>query len=146
MLRTLLALIFVASGVTACGGPAANNTAEGVERACTPPRSHWLQQGPLDVGLTAPVNRLSVDRNSAIYWNGQPSSLSRVSQYLSVVATMRPRPFTFLETEMGTPCALIERVRDEMERRLNCRGEGSCAEGIWKVWQETPIPPGTPPS
>lgn len=92
------------------------------------------------------VNRLSVDRNGAIYWNGRPSSLVRVSEYLTIVAGMNPQPFTFLETEMGTPCGLVETVRDEMERRLQCQDGGPCAEGIWLVWRHTPVPPGTPPS
>jgi hypothetical protein len=146
MRRTLAFLILMAVGVAACSGPATDNAVESAERACTPPRSHWMRQAALDAGLTPPTNRLSVDRNGAIYWNGRPSTLSRVSASLSVVATMNPRPNTFLETEMGTPCALVERVRDEMERRLNCRDAGRCAEGIWKVWQETPSPPGAPVS
>ncbi len=70
-----------------------------------------------------------------------------MSHYLAIVDGMSPEPVTLLETEMGAPCALVERVRDEMERRLHCSGfRGLCAEGIWKVWQETPLPPGTPPS
>lgn len=59
---------------------------------------------------------------------------------------MNPLPIVFLETETGTPCALIEAIRDELDRRLRCRDEGRCAEGIWRVWQDMPLPPGTPPS
>jgi hypothetical protein len=146
MWRTLVALLVVVCGVAACGGAPTDNVAERVDRACTPPRSHWIPRGPLDAGMNAPVNFLSVDRNGAIYWNGRPTSLPQVSEYLALIATMNPLPATFLETETGAPCALVERVRDEMERRLNCRGAGLCAEGIWRVWQETPIPPGTPAS
>jgi len=135
----------LAFALGACG-TASRNDSEPSGRACTPPRSYWLRQFPLDAGLAPPINHLSLDRNGAIYWNGQPSSLSAVSRNLAIVATLNPEPTTFLETEMGTPCALVERVRDEMDRRLECRNHGPCAEGIWKVWQETPIPPGTPPS
>jgi len=81
-----------------------------------------------------------------IYWNGQATTFPRLSHYLDIVATMNPRPHTFLETEMGAPCALLDRIRDEMDRRLQCRSEGFCAEGIWTVWEHTPLPLGTPPS
>jgi len=146
-MRQLLALtIILVGGIAACSGPAANNAIESSAQACTPPRAHWTRQAALDAGLTPPINYLSVDRNGAIYWNGQPSNVAHVSEFLAVVATMNPRPHTFLETEMGAPCALVERVRDEMDRRLNCRAGGQCAEGIWRVWQQTRIPAGTPPS
>jgi hypothetical protein len=146
MRRTFILLIVTAFGLAACGGAATDKSAERADRACTPPRAHWLRQASLGAGLGPGLNHVSVDRNGAIYVNGHPSSLSRMSAFLSDVAPLNPRPFTFLETEMGAPCALVERVRDEMERRLDCRGEGSCAEGIWTVWDETPSPPGTPPS
>lgn len=146
MQRNLIAFIAMASGLAACGGTATNNTTASLARACTPPRSHWLPQGPLNVGVSAPTNRISLDRNAAIYWNGQPTTLPRLQEYLSLIATLEPEPVTFLDTEMGTPCALVEGVRDEMDRRLHCGAEGLCAEGVWKVWQATPIPPGTPPS
>jgi hypothetical protein len=81
-----------------------------------------------------------------IYWNGRRTTFSDVTRDLSIIATMNPRPTAFLEMEMGTPCALVERVRDEMERHLQCRNGGRCAEGVWKLWQESPIPLGTPPS
>jgi hypothetical protein len=140
-----IAVAFCTVGVVACGKPAASNTAETAERACSPPRSHWLRPGPVD-GVGVLINRLAINRYGAIYWNGEATELSRVSEYLSVVATMNPEPVTFLETEMGAPCALVERLRDEMERRQHCRNGGRCAEGIWMVWQHTPLPPGTPPS
>jgi hypothetical protein len=146
MRRTLTLLTLSAFGVAACGNHPTNLPADNAERACTPPRAHWLPQASLGAGLDPGRNHISVDRNGAIYLNGKPRSLAVVSEYLSLVATMRPRPYTFLETEMGAPCALVERVRDEMERRLNCRDGGECAEGIWTVWKETPAPAGTPPS
>jgi len=105
-----------------------------------------MRQAALDAGLSPGINHLSVDREGSLYWNGKPQSLTRMSETLAVIATLNPRPHTFLETEMGAPCGVVERVRDEMESRLNCRHDGSCAEGIWKVWQETPNPPHTPPS
>ena len=90
--------------------------------------------------------RLSLDQHGVIHWEGHVRSFAQLSHYLGIVATMTPTPHVFLETEMGAPCAVLERVRDEMDRRLQCRTEHSCAEGIWTVWEATPIPPGTPVS
>lgn len=135
------------SGLAACGDVGANNTVAIAEaKACTPPRSHWMRPVPLDAGLSPPINRISLDSQGMIYWNGQATTFPRLSHYLDIVAAMNPRPHTFLETEMGAPCALLDRIRDEMDRRLQCRTQGSCAEGIWTVWEHTPLPPGTPPS
>jgi hypothetical protein len=145
MRRAHFILIVLVTGLAACGGNVATNRgAESAVRACTPPRTYWLPPGPLGSGLV--MNHLSIDHRGAIYWNGQPASLSRVSYYLTIVDGMSPEPLTFLETEMGAPCALVDRVRDEMDRRLHCRASYRCGEGIWKVWQETPLPPGTPPT
>lgn len=138
-----LAFVLIACGAASCRQAAPN--AEVVARACTPPRAHWMPQGNFD-GLMPPILRLSMDRNGAIHWNGRVTSLSQLSGYLATIHTMRPEPIVFLETEMGAPCAAVEAVRDEMERRMHCSDHGTCAEGIWTVWQATPTPPGTPPS
>jgi hypothetical protein len=144
MMRALITISFVGLALAACHDAAPGDVAQAAERACTPPRAHWVRQASLDAGLGPPINHLSLDRNGRVYWNGRLTSMDEVSRYLSLVTTLNPEPFTFLETEMGTPCALVERVRDEMDRRLRCGDGGVCAEGIWKVWQETPTPPGTP--
>ncbi|HTU11769.1 MAG TPA: hypothetical protein VMG08_12830 [Allosphingosinicella sp.] len=141
----LLALAVVLPGLAACSKPEANNALEMSALACTPPRANWMRQGNFD-GLMPPINRLSLDRNGAIHWNGRVIAMRQLSEYLGIVHGMNPEPIVFLETEMGAPCARLEAIRDEMERRMECSNFGSCAEGIWHVWQATPTPPGTPPS
>lgn len=75
--RLIVLLPAVVSGLAACGGGAstgnagAGNVAQASARACTPPRAHWLPPGPLDAGLSPPINRLALDRNGLIFWNGQ---------------------------------------------------------------------------
>ena len=140
------AVAAMAVGLAACSGSTTKNATETVARACSPPRPAWLAHGPLDAGLMPPAMRVSLDRNGAIYWNGHRTTLPRLREYLSIIVTMEPQPVTFLDTEMGTPCALVDQVREEMERHLHCAAHGFCAEGIWEVWEETPIPPGTPVS
>jgi hypothetical protein len=97
-------------------------------------------------GLTPPINRLSLDRNGVIHWNGRQTNLRQLSEYLRIVHGMNPEPIVFLDTEMGAPCALLETIRDEMDRRLECGPNRTCAEGIWAVWEAMPTQPGTPPS
>jgi hypothetical protein len=148
MMRRPGAAVLLGLAVAACGSrndPAPVNAMQ-TARACTPPRSYWLQPVQLDGGLSAPTARLSLDQHGVIHWEGHVTTFARLSQNLGIVATMNPRPNVFLETEAGVPCALLEQVRDEMDRRLQCRAEGSCAEGIWIVWEVTPPPPGTPVS
>ena len=146
MKPTLFQSGLLSLGIAACGGQPVGNTAHPEQRACTPPREHWIQQTSLDSGLSVPEVHLSVDRNARLYWNGYPSDLRQVSTNLSVISHLSTTPVVFLETEMGASCALVDRVRDEMETKLDCRNGGPCAEGIWKVWQETPSPTGVPPS
>lgn len=142
-------LMVLAWSTAACRQTGENNVAaevgkaEQTARACSPRRSSWISPGPF-TGVV--INHISVDQNGAIYWNGARKSLAEISSYMSVTANMNPQPFTFLQTEMGVPCALVEQVRDEMERRLDCRHNGPCGEGIQQVWEATPLPPGTPPA
>jgi hypothetical protein len=112
------------------------------ERACSPPLSTWRKPGPFFLV----VNKIAVDRTGATYWNGKPISAQTLDKYLSVVPTMNPIPAVFLETEMGAPCASVDAVRKKMEERLGCSHGGPCAEGIMDVWENTPLPPGTPPA
>jgi len=92
------------------------------------------------------MNKVAVDRTGAIYWNGKPVTPETLNKYLSLTRTMNPVPVTFLETEMGTPCASLDAVRKQMERHLDCAGGMYCNEGILTVWDNIPSPPGTPPS
>lgn len=144
--RTIFAIASVLA-LAACGkgddraAALANQTAQ----ACTPPRAGWMTPGPLMGGM--PFNRISLTHAGAIYWNGLHTDLTHVTRYLSEVAVLNPEPVTFLQTEMGVSCALVEQVRDEMEHRLNCTSNGPCAEGIWSIWEVTPrrpSPPGAP--
>ena len=104
-------------GIAACAKPEAGNDTQVTSRACTPPTAHWMRQGNFE-GLMPPINRLSLDRNGVIHWNGRQTSLPQLSEYLGIVHGMNPEPIVFLDTEMGAPCALLEAIRDEMDRRL----------------------------
>jgi hypothetical protein len=140
---TVIALALLASSVGACTQSAPS--AQVQARACTPPRAHWQRQHNFE-GLMPLIIRVSLDRGGTVYWEGRVSSLHQVYGYFDVARTMSPQPLIFLDTEMGAPCAALESLRDEMDRRLQCNPHGMCAEGIWAVWRATPTPPGTPPS
>ena len=115
------------------------------KRACTPPNSYW-QKPHNFVGLMPSMSRVSVTRNGALHWNGQPVSSATLSQQLRQSHQLNPEPVVFLETEMGVPCEAVDAVRKQMDEALECQRSGRCAEGIETVWRELPTPPGTPVS
>jgi hypothetical protein len=79
-----------------------------------------------------------------MFWNGQRISWSTLHSYLVLSHRLNPEPAVFLETEMGVPCDLVERVRDEIDKEMACKTGGRCDEGIFSVWKALPTPPRTP--
>lgn len=103
--------------------------------ACTPPRPAWGK--PRNFGLV-PMNEIALDRTGALYWNGRSVTKAALDGYLDLMHTLDPEPVTFLETEMGVPCASLDAIRNQMERRLNCSNGGRCSEGVVTVWDKIP--------
>jgi hypothetical protein len=79
------------------------------------------------------MNLVGLDRRGAVYWNGDRVDWRRFAAYLSESHQLNPEPETFLEIEAGGPCAVVDAVRDEMDRRLECRKGGKCAEGVRSI-------------
>jgi len=92
------------------------------------------------------MNRLAVGKDGKIYWNGKEEAFGTLSKYLELTHDMNPEPRVFLEVEAGAPCEMLERVRTEMERKLDCGPYSACEEGVFSVWANLPTPAGTPPS
>jgi len=135
---TLFSLILIGLSLSAC------SRAE--EKACKPPRDYWRK--PHDVeGIVGIRNEVSLRSDGAIYWNGTHISPSRLTHYLEMSHQLNPEPEVFLQAEMGVTCSVLEDVRDRMDRALDCRKSySSCDEGVLSMWQNLPVPPGTPPS
>ncbi|MEA2998766.1 MAG: hypothetical protein QOK17_599 [Sphingomonadales bacterium] len=89
---------------------------------------------------------VGLDRHGGIYWNGDRLQQSRFAAYLTAAHRLNPEPEVFLEVEAGVSCASLEAVRAAMDRYLQCRDGGSCAEGARSIWEGVPTPPSTPPS
>jgi biopolymer transport protein ExbD len=136
VIRRALSCVFAASLVSC--------TSE-QPHACSPPRTNWNKPHNF-IGLMPAMNRLSLDHAGKLYWNGSSISFQTLSKYLTLVHQMNPEPRVFLEIEAGAPCDSLERVRNEMERKLACDQYSACEEGIYSVWKELPTPPRTPPS
>lgn len=47
---------------------------------------------------------------------------------------------------MGVSCTVLDNLRDQIERHIDCSTGYLCNEGIKTVWNHTPNPPGTPVS
>ena len=115
------------------------------QHACTARRAYWRH--PHNFEYLGPAhNTLSLTASGAVYWNGQLVSWPTLRSYLAESHRLNPEPPVFLETEMGVPCDLVERIRDEVDKRMACKTGGRCDEGIYSVWRSLPTPPGTPPS
>ena len=109
-----------------------------VERACTPPPAAWPKPHP-HMGPDIPTFRVSLDRNGAIYLDGEGLRFSDLSLRLQEIAALRaPEPAVILETEMGVPCKALDEVRVLMNQRLACDKGGHCDEGVQTVWQDLP--------
>jgi hypothetical protein len=115
-------------------------------KACTPPRDYW--QSPHFIGgLDVPAALVSLDHQNHLYLWGKPITARQLSSELNKINKVtNPDVPVFLDTEMGADCAILDAVRDQIDRSLNCEASGRCAEGSRIVWKEWPIPPGTPPS
>jgi len=116
--------------------------AKGHQQACSGRRATWRHPHNFE-GLVPPVNTLSITATGGLFWNGQAISWETLRRYLALSHRLNPEPTVFLETEMGVPFDVVERVRDEMDKELDCREGGRCAEGILSVWKGLPTPPGT---
>ena len=110
-------------------------------QACTPPMSYW-QKPHNFVGLMPLMNKVALDRNGVLYWNGSPISRSKLGSNLRSSHQMNPEPVVFLQTEMGTPCNDLNALRKQMDDALECKESRRCAEGIKSVWENLPSPPG----
>ena len=72
------------------------------------------------------------------YFNGKEVSLNELSTLLQQTRALNPTPGVVLETEMGAPCATLDKVRDLMNTRLACEKGGHCDEGMQTVWRNLP--------
>jgi hypothetical protein len=90
--------------------------------------------------LVPTIVRVAVDQSGKIFWNGKPISFEKFSEFVSAAHRMNPEPQVFLEIEAGTPCEELERVRDEMDRKLACDRNSVCSEGVFTIWEKVPTP------
>jgi hypothetical protein len=73
------------------------------------------------------IFRIGLAGRDRIRWNGVPISRDRLRRRLDAVGAARGPNFTLLVFTDETDCALVQDVRAEMTRRLQC-GEGRCGE------------------
>lgn len=91
--------------------------------------------------------QVSVDHNSYVYVQGHRVSVGALEKQLRGAAAIHnPDVIVALDTEMGASCEMLDRVRDAIDRAMDCRDSGGCAEGSRLVWKNWPMQPGTPPS
>lgn len=111
------------------------------------PATRSLGEAPLVQPWPSPLLiGIGLDAKGQVYWNTKPISLAQLSEYLARAHRMEPEPEIILETQMGAPCGKLEAVRDLIDERLECSKSRRCNEGILKIWNAVPAPPGALPS
>jgi hypothetical protein len=70
-----------------------------------------------------------------ITWNVQPLTHEKLREYLSVVTTMNPIPYTMLDATRAPDCRTATKLRDEL---LIVSGEGLCVQGSLADWKTAP--------
>ena len=99
-------------------------------RACNPPDATW-RRPRLVQGLDPIRNKVTLDRDGKLYWNGSFVSHQQLSTMLTAVKKLSPQTDLYLEAEMGTPCRDLDQVRHEVSKALGCRHtKGRCVEGL----------------
>jgi hypothetical protein len=138
MLMKLKLALFALALATGC------SERNAAQRACTPPLTAWGKPHP-HLGPDVLEITIGLDHNGATYLNGKAATLNDISKLLQQAAPLNPRPIVMLETEMGAPCATLDKVRELMNERLACERGGHCDEGMQTVWSELPSTgPGVP--
>jgi hypothetical protein len=104
--------------------------------AAVPPAGAYPHQcGAALPGWEAPLsnlrrveNRLRLKASGSLEWNGSRVSEENVVQYLQLVTTLPPQPFTILEIEKGASCERATAVRMLIDRWVKCRAAPVCGE------------------
>jgi hypothetical protein len=107
---------------------------------CTAPRAGWAVPSDGSPHM-AVINRIAIGRDQGIKWNGVAVSRERLREYLGIVRTMEPLPFTILSFASDVDCQLLESIRDDMAASLPC-DRGACGEGRGP-WEFRGYPPET---
>ncbi|KRA79715.1 hypothetical protein [Altererythrobacter sp. Root672] len=74
-------------------------------------------------------NLIKIRADRSITWNGDDVSKSLLKANLRVVPQFYPVPLTTLDFDAGTPCPMINEVRELMRRHLECGTKAVCLQG-----------------
>ena len=101
---------------------------------CGAPLADWRK--PSDgYSVLSVANQISVKDDGKIWWNGNEISAEQLNKYSSIIPQMNPTPFTILQIEKGTSCAVVRNVRKTIDDGAKCTEDGRsrCGEGdgLW---------------
>jgi len=117
-------LLVAFAGVMALAGFASRST---YASSCSAPLSGW--QLPGDGWHNILVNRIAIEADGRISWNGAQVSRSTLRRYLTIIPQMRPHPATVLRVHPDADCETVGEVRNDMDEILRCAESRSCGEG-----------------
>ena len=65
---------------------------------------------PTNVVVDTVKNKVTIDDNSNVYWNGTPIDLVTLRQYLDLTKNMDPEPELHLQPNPNTPYDIVDKV------------------------------------
>jgi hypothetical protein len=123
-LRRLLVLGVLTLSTVLLGS--CNRAVESV--GCDKPLAHWLK--PSDgIGHLLPYNRVVVDSDGVIRWNGVPISNAMIAGLMEAAGEMEPAPQLILQVSPKANCEVVNFVRKTMDKAPICKNLKLCGEG-----------------
>lgn len=74
-------------------------------------------------------NVIKIRADRSITWNGDDVSKSMLEDNLRMALRFYPAPLTILDFDAGTPCPMINEVRELMRTHLDCGNKAVCFQG-----------------
>ncbi|MBY8825016.1 ExbD/TolR family protein [Sphingomonas colocasiae] len=76
------------------------------------------------------LNHLRIRGDGSLRWNRAAISRETLDDYLARIKVMEPQPVVILEVDPKAGCAMVRRIRGQMDDVLGCAENGLCGEGI----------------
>ena len=100
------------------------------------------KQPPQGYSILGIANRIHLQRDGSLKWNGQEISGLKLAEYAHLVSGLNPRPFTILQIDQGTDCSHVRVIRNLIDLQAKCQEyAGLCGEGNGPWARVGDVPP-----
>jgi hypothetical protein len=102
-------------------------------RSCSAAPAGWMNPGdrPGDFPLWEHllINRIRIEADSSLRWNGDPVTRSALRAYLARIPDLETPMAVVLRVHGSADCTIVRTIRQDMEELLRCRSSRLCGEG-----------------